>query len=768
MRALAKLVLSLSLLMTGLCASAQTTTIPVRAGEHAQFTRLVIQIPEANSWRVTTDTMTARLIVDGPPLQFDLSQTFSKIPRTRLRNAIATPGNLELYFACDCDIRAYEDIPQFLVIDILGLAQPVAPQAERTIRPPERPAHMRRAGPEQRTDTARAGTDLARAMRGNMQDTPLPASLTLQKFADAGVVPAPQFAPDRRHTTIPPDPSYLGVTQELGRILAGSVAQGVLQPALASEVGEGSRISEDQTPQHQHQGLGDHLRLPSPDAALHLQTAREGKPAACHHLARLDLAEWVPGSEIERTAQSLRQLYGEFDRLDPAKGLDLMWHFLALGFGAEVRMVAALLDLPPPLADLINGIGFILDQETVPDSIELTELQACGPTGSLWAFLGTPTQILNSSFPFDDLVQSVDALPPHLRLHLGPEILQRLTALGQIGPAMMIEAALDRVATQHSSHLQLAKVVLALEEAPADRAVELENTLSPDMSDDALIFLLSRRDAQGGPVETLLTELAQSRRIALRGTPRGSELTRLLARALARNGAYSEAFTLAQAWDTGMGKHETLELRQGLFDRLTENADDAEFVARVFEQRPWSVDGLDARSASRIAERLAGLGFEEQARLMRLPGTPASGLEQSRFSTPPGVASLTEGLSSATGLSPSPDRIETEADDVRRARRAQLAAQLRSVSRTGQDATGRVEPGFYESTQTPVAARPDELAGAGTEPTGTANSEQPRQDSLAVLREPASEAGLLALSRDVLAQSAALRTRLEEMLIERD
>lgn len=767
MRVLAQVLLSLPVLMIGLCASAQTTTIPVRAGEHAQFTRLVIQVPEANSWRVTIDNRTAQLIVDGPPLQFDLSQTFARIPRTRLSNAVATPGNLELQLACDCEIRAYEDIPQFLVIDILGSGQLVAQKADSSIRPPERPVRVIQSGGAQKTDTARAGSDLARAMRGHIQDKPLPASLTLQKFADARVMPDPQRAPERPHDSIAPDPSYLDVTQELGRILAGSVALGVLEPASVLDAGAGSRLSENQPSHQPHQGLGDHLRLPSQDAALHLKTAQDRKPESCHHLARLDLVDWTPGTEIERKPRNLGALYGEFDKLDPEKGLDLIRHFLSLGFGAEVRLVAALLELPPPLLDLITGIALVLDEDPLPDSIDLRELQACSPAGSLWAFLGTPPHRLNSDFPFDALVQSVDALPPHLRLHLGPEILQRLAALGQIGPAMIIEAALDRVAAQNSTHFQLAKVVLALQETPTDRADALEKTLSPDLSDDALIFLMSRRDEQGDVVETHLTELAESRRIALRGDPRGSELTRLLARALARNGAYAEAFALAQAWDTGMAEHEILDLRQGLLDRLTEAAEDAEFVAQVFAQRPWSIDGLSRTSANSIAERLADLGFDEQAQLMRRPRAPASNLEQNPVSTPSGLTDLSANLLGETGLSFS-GRSDAEADDVRRARQAQLAAQMRPVSRTGADASGSAETVPDDSTGTPDLARLSEPADVGTEPTEIAAPEQPRQASLSDIRESAPEEGLLALSRDALERSAALRTRLQEMLSERD
>lgn len=754
MRILAKFFLSAALLMLGFSASAQTTTIPVRAGEHAQFTRLVIQVPEANSWRVTTDNLTAQLIVDGPPLQFDLSQTFSKIPRTRLRHAQATPGKLELHLACDCEIRAYEDIPQFLVIDILGIGQPVVTRPANSIRPPERPAQIQQSAPLRITNTARAGTNLARVMRGHTFDASLPASLTLQKFVDAGRGTDPQSAPEQPQENASDDSAYMSVTQELGRILAGSVAQGILEPASSLEDVTQARRTEDQTLPRRHETLADHLRLDRSDAGQNPQDAHEQETQLCHDLARLDLVEWTAGAAIDRTAPFLYDLYGEFDRLHQGKGFELMRHFLSLGFGAELRLVAELLELPVPLRDVINGISFVVDQQEVPDGLDLTGMRECGPAGKLWAFLGTPLQNLNSNFPFDDVVRYVDALPPHLRLHLGPEIIRRLTALGQIGPAMMIETALDRVAMTNSSDLQLAKVALALEALPTDGSAELENTLSPDISDNALLFLLSRRDRQGEPVETHLIELADSRRLALRGDPRAGELTQLLARALARNGAYPEAFSLAQAWDAGLSDYEILDLHQRLFDHLTDNAEDTAFVAQIFEQKPWSIDGLDIPVAQKIALRLSVLGFEEQAGLMRQHRSSASGNAQLQLSTvfPSAPSSFS-------------DNASIESRDVRRARRAQLAAQMRSQSISEGSTASPTTPTTDEAESMQEAAVRDTTSGdIGTEEI----QQQMRDDATEETAQQTSETGLLAQSREGLAQSAALRSRLEEMLIQRD
>ncbi|MFU8899216.1 MAG: hypothetical protein ACNA7L_10010, partial [Roseinatronobacter sp.] len=99
---------------------AQTTPVHVRAGEHSDYTRLILQLPEENQWQFTHDTGAARLGISGPPVEFDLTQTFSRIPRTRLRDIRISQGGLDLTIICDCDIRVQQDIPPFLIIDIVG------------------------------------------------------------------------------------------------------------------------------------------------------------------------------------------------------------------------------------------------------------------------------------------------------------------------------------------------------------------------------------------------------------------------------------------------------------------------------------------------------------------------------------------------------------------------------------------------------------------------------------------------------------------------
>lgn len=742
MRILPFSLLIVPLLLIVASAVAQTTTIPVRAGEHAQFTRLVIQIPEANSWRVATQGDTVRLTTEGPPLNFDLSQTFAKIPRTRLRNVIAKPEGLELQLACPCEIRASEDIPQFLVIDILGTAG-VSSSQPSAMRPLQRPEHLRRA-----PTGANAGVNLARAMRGKFLDDMSSPTFALHHFVTA----SPQTKPGQPLPADPDEPSGSNIAEELARALAGSVELGLLERAhpIAPDTMPIAGLPYDD-----RKKLAAHLRLPAPWNAGDAAGTQIDQTAICRELARLGVGQWEKDTSIARGVQALHALYGEFDRLDPERALELTQAYLSLGFGAEARQVVALFAPSPELHQIVRGISHLLDLENMPDDISFSALQHCGTHGILWAFLGTDPRQMPARFPFDLLVREFDSLPIHLRLHLGPDILHRLVALGQTGPAAMIEAALDRVIVHHTPQLQLAKLALALEAPEPTRMTGLEQMPSAELSDDALLFMLKRRDTEDAGVEGDVIDLAKTRLLPLRGDPRGREMASLLVRAQARNANFSDAFTLAEAWESGLDPSEATLLRLEVLNRLTDAADDREFVTRVFEQLPWTIDKLPDDTSARVAARLSSLGFQHQADLMSIAAQPVwqmgsnRGLNGAEGGMGPKIRG--EMVASFSGAN--------EENDVTRARAAQVARTIqpgnqapeeRSIAESNADDNSALAQDSVQQS--------DDSASA---PFATAND---AADPVPSVEQAPRGAEILEHSRTALEHSATLRNRLQALL----
>ncbi len=199
-----RLWIALIALLTPLTAMAGTVTF--RSGEHADFSRLVLDIPPGTDWSLNrlADDYVLSL---GEGMSFDTSAAFDRIPRDRIA-ALETPpdtGELVVRLGCDCHAVAFLFAPGKLVIDVAdGPAPPGSPfevardgatgepGPDRPILPLVTPAPDRSAEaallfaiPEPDPvggDPALAGlaADLSRAVAAGLLDAPevLPAEAT--------------------------------------------------------------------------------------------------------------------------------------------------------------------------------------------------------------------------------------------------------------------------------------------------------------------------------------------------------------------------------------------------------------------------------------------------------------------------------------------------------------------------------------------------------------------------------------------------------------
>ena len=729
---------------------AQVTTIPVRGGEHDAYTRLVIQIPEDNTWRVTSDGSRAQIIVSGPPVIFDLSQTFARIPRTRLRDLQPVEGGLQLSLACVCEIRASEDIPQFLVIDIFGSAGGVGLAPLSTLRPRPRSIAQQPDTALPGTEARRAGRNLARSLRDVPPDPGPGLALTLAQLF-------PSRLPDMAPPTVQESENPGGPTPRAAMIevlthsLARHVSSGVLESTSAFR---GSDEPPDAT-----------VPLPGGATAMaHFQMTADrqdtetaqGRDDTCPDPGLIDFIAQHESADAPSMARLLQRLHTEFDIIDPATVVALAQQFLAMGFGAEARMVLSILETPTAASAVLRQISFLLDLSPPEHSDHLAGLATCGKMGVLWAFLAQPEADALTKAGLDLLVQAVGALPAHLRLHLGPVIVKRLVAHRLLDHASMIRDALDRLGQSPTPELTLARTSLDLTTAPADRTAQIEAGLSPENSDATLIFLMERRLTEDEPVEAKLITLAQTRLPALRHSPEGQEVARLLTLAEARNGNFATAFDLLTGREAGFDPPLRAALRTAVLSSLAKDAEDADFVTFVFAQTPWDDQSLPQTTRQALAERLRGLGFEQQAALLEAidadsltDADPAQRLD----------ASPDLDLDSNSVLKPDPGTRMADRDDVLQRIFRDSPEDDASVTR----ARAAVESLSREDDIQPR----DAPAGSGGSQAETVLSDLEDRPSMG---QPEPETRLspgaapLAQGRAALDESAALRARLEAML----
>ena len=104
--------------------------IAVRSGEHAAFSRLVLEPQAATGWTLGRIGRGYELRLDRPGVTFDLSQVFDLIPQTRIAAVTAgsTEGSVALGLSCDCSVTAFETAAGVIVVDVADAApDPASP-----------------------------------------------------------------------------------------------------------------------------------------------------------------------------------------------------------------------------------------------------------------------------------------------------------------------------------------------------------------------------------------------------------------------------------------------------------------------------------------------------------------------------------------------------------------------------------------------------------------------------------------------------------------
>ncbi|NIZ15340.1 hypothetical protein HCZ87_18410, partial [Phaeobacter sp. HF9A] len=99
---------------------AEAQTIVTRSGEHGDFTRLVMRIPDGVEWSLTQSDRIATVNVGSPTAVFNTQNVFDMIPRTRIQGVSQNgPGQpLRIDLGCECRVDYYQQGDGYLVVDV--------------------------------------------------------------------------------------------------------------------------------------------------------------------------------------------------------------------------------------------------------------------------------------------------------------------------------------------------------------------------------------------------------------------------------------------------------------------------------------------------------------------------------------------------------------------------------------------------------------------------------------------------------------------------
>ena len=631
-----------------LAAPAGAETFRLRSGEHADFSRLVVDgLPAGARWTLGRAGAGYELRLALQGAGFDTGQVYRLIPKTRLL-AVEDAGDstLRLRVAERHHAVAFETEARSVVIDIRTGPPPAGSRFEEPIEPVAAPA--RASGP--------TGAGYRLAARP-------PPRLELFWPEGAAVVEDGSLPPPAAMPLAPslPDPRVAQAEADLMMQLGRAAAQGLVEidvpdpraqvvqpPSAAPPVEETSNApgaAESVEPSEQAPA-SPATRTPATSVAadpaaptdpaghlaIHSETSIDRAMAdevempgvtsegeACLPDAAVEIAAW--GDErafSEQLADAQASLLGEFDQPVPAAVEKLVKLYLYHGFGAEARVTAAAFGLEGDSAALLLTLAEILDDGQARQPGPLAGMADCDTAAALWAVMAEVRIPPGATVDHGAVLRGFSALPLHLRRALGPGLVDRFIEVGAPDTARAIRDAILRAAGDHGPGLQMIDARLDLARGDSAGA---EASLGAVIGDDgplgpeALILLIDTHLAEGRPVPLPLTEAAAALGFEHRNAPLGPPLARAQVLGLASRGAFAEASEeLARAGPRWTAE-ERREVARELTAMLARWPDDAVFLARYFADRAL-FDRADPPVDLRldVARRLLEVGFAAEAR----------------------------------------------------------------------------------------------------------------------------------------------------------
>ncbi len=591
------------LVLLALSQAAAADTARILSGEHASFTRLVVELPAAADWVVGRTPMGyAFAPALDPAPDYDLSRLWDRIPRTRLQALRVEPGSgtLLLTLACACHVLPFDYRPGMVVLDI-------------------------RDGP------APEGSPFEVAFAAPLP--PIPAALPLasgpdgyswiEQGNDAGI--GPVGGAGGRGTALPLDTGHASLAplrDELLLQISRGAAEGVVDMRLPNSAPRVEAGATGDFPWSQVR-IGE-----TPGIARREGDAGDADLAfagACIADEVLDLPAWGEGVDPALLLADARSgLFGEFDRIDPAAVIRAVRAHLYLGFGAEAAQYARLVaEESPQDVAIYTTLAGLVDGSEDPGSA-FAGMLGCPGRAALWSALaadrlpqGRPD---GPGLDTDAIVRSFQELPPHLRRALGPSLVWKFLARDDPEPARMIRDAMGRAADRSEAELALLDAQATLQAGLPDQArTSAEAALAEGTpTAEAYLALVESHLASAEPLaaEVAASILAFRRDAAEDQLP---ALDRAAVLALALSDQTAAAFATAR--ETGVDSFD-------LWSVVAVRAGDDDLLRHAVPSAGQTVPAAAPEAALRIADRLAGLGFAEAALTWLGPVSPQDAPER--------------------------------------------------------------------------------------------------------------------------------------------
>lgn len=563
-----------------------TEPVIVTSGEHDGFTRIALDFGHPVDWQMGRTTDGYQLRIEGEDPDYDLARVYQLIGRDRISALWADPdsGDLHLGVGCACHAMPFAFRPSIVVIDMKSGKPPRGSAFEDPLEPA----------------TVHGDTPIPAPAAPAAQSAPAYDWVGARYAPATGAAAVPETAP------LAPLPVAEGL-EPLRKALIEEMSRGAAAGLIDLTLPRGTSDDMVVGIASARINLGD-----APNYVTHLGES-SARPAtamgeACVTNQQLDLHAWAaPDLPVAaQMAEPMTGLVGEFDRPDPVALARAVRFHLYLGFGAEARALLRAFPLEEDEALIWESMGFILDNEA--DMAGAFRSQAaCDTAAAMWAALSIDDLALEPAVNSKAIVRAFSALPPHLRRVLGPRLADQLLSISEGLAARSVRDAVTRLPGEKAPDVGLLEARLDLAEgdlqAAQARLAPLAEQPGPD-SDIALAELVLALALDLKPVAPeqvdALAALTQERREG----PDAQRFEAALTLGHAAAGQFTEAFA---------GLHRQPDLTDQVWNILSIlGTDDALITHAVLA--PGDLPPIPAAAAAeRIADRLLGHGFVEQA-----------------------------------------------------------------------------------------------------------------------------------------------------------
>jgi hypothetical protein len=736
--------------------AAQVFTVPVRGGEHVAYTRLVIALPDGINWTFSQAGREGRLVVAGGEMRFDTSQTFTRIPRTRLSSLRDNGNGLLLELACDCVVRASEDLAQMLVLDIQSAT---VSRTEAAIRPMPRPEPLVKPF----AVAQRAGTATAHAMR-NSSENQIFSTASVELPAASILAPKAMPIPELSNNTV-----QHHIRSDVLTALTDAVAVAVGQGLLAAQ-------SQRETLQHQNpntnaDGAGAYIPIEQHISVIDSVAQARGPlgqskwPDEQDKCPDTDIFFSEDPDALPVGQRLLANIFDDYGAPVADKLREIAKLSIRNALGLEARMFLAVLPEMNEQDELLLQFSYLMDLEPAPEPALVSALAYCQPFGAMWSILAILPERISNDELIAQAVLQMATLPSDLRVHLGPYVLRHLAAQDHAIHAYALRDILLRIGPAPSPQQGAINDKLSVSFSGLGTDLTKESPIDPT----EMLRMLQLAGARAEPISPLLLEIALEQIFAFRGSNFATALGREVVMALAMIDEFKQALDLVVSPDITFEQAEITILRSEVMLQLVARAQDDLFLSLTFEQNPWR-ERLTPTATVKVADRLHALGFAEAAEKLRRQGQQSDTLPSDfRHSTP----DLQGNEPSALKGSPAITNFVTEPDPNAAISQPQQSANTPSTNSVSilsvpslftQSTQGENE--FFENVRSPVTA---ESQGSDNRPSESMpivedDSISPIALSQDYLTESESAPTLLGQSRQALEESANLRNRLRTLL----